>query len=45
LVKDALNVAFDAWTALALVTFQSEDHSGSAGGAAREAPARVFKDR
>jgi enoyl-CoA hydratase len=26
LVKDALNVAFDASTALALVTFQSEDH-------------------
>ena len=26
LVKDALNVAFDASTALALVTFQSEGH-------------------
>jgi enoyl-CoA hydratase len=25
-VKDALNVAFDASTALALVTFQSENH-------------------
>jgi hypothetical protein len=26
LVKDALNVAFDASTARALVTFQSDDH-------------------
>ena len=26
LVKDALNVAFDASTALELVTFRSEDH-------------------
>ena len=26
LVKDALNVAFDAATALELVTFQSDDH-------------------
>jgi len=29
LVKDALNVAFDASTALELVTFQSADHQGA----------------
>jgi enoyl-CoA hydratase len=43
LVKDALNVAFDAWTALALVTFQSEDHQ-EALVALREKRLPVFKD-
>ncbi len=37
LVKDALNVAFDASTALELVTFQSEDH--------REAMAAIAEKR
>jgi enoyl-CoA hydratase len=41
LVKDALNVAFDASTVLALVTFQSEDHQEALAAAAREAPARL----
>jgi enoyl-CoA hydratase len=40
LVKDALNVAFDASTALELVTFQSEDHRGARGDH-REAAAGV----
>jgi enoyl-CoA hydratase/carnithine racemase len=44
LVKDALNVAFDASTALALVTFQSEDHQ-EALAALREKRLPVFKDR
>jgi enoyl-CoA hydratase len=44
LVKDALNVAFDASTALALVTFQSEDHQ-EALVTLREKRLPVFKDR
>jgi enoyl-CoA hydratase len=44
LVKDALNVAFDASTALALVTFQREDHQ-EALAALREKRLPVFKDR
>jgi enoyl-CoA hydratase len=44
LVKDALNVAFDASTALELVTFQSEDHQ-EALAALREKRAPVFKGR
>ena len=44
LVKDALNVAFDASTALELVTFQSEDHQ-EALAALREKRPPVFKDR
>lgn len=42
-VKDALNVTFDASTALALVTFQSEDHQ-EALVALREKRLPVFKD-
>lgn len=42
-VKDALNVTFDASTALALVTFQSEDHR-EALVALREKRLPVFKD-
>jgi enoyl-CoA hydratase len=37
LVKDALNVAFDASTALEIVTFQSDDH--------REALAAIAEKR
>jgi enoyl-CoA hydratase/carnithine racemase len=44
LVKDALNVAFDASTALELVTFQSEDHQ-EALAAIREKRPPVFKGR
>jgi enoyl-CoA hydratase len=44
LVKDALNVAFDAATALELVTFQSEDHQ-EALAALREKRPPVFKGR
>ncbi len=44
LVKDALNVAFDASTALELVTFHSEDHQ-EALAAIREKRAPVFKGR
>ena len=44
LVKDALNVAFDASTALELVTFQSEDHQ-EALAALREKRAPSFKGR
>jgi len=44
LVKDALNVAFDASTALELVTFRSEDHQ-EALAAIREKRAPVFKGR
>jgi enoyl-CoA hydratase/carnithine racemase len=44
LVKDALNVAFDASTALELVTFQSEDHQ-EALAALREKRPPVFKGR
>jgi enoyl-CoA hydratase len=44
LVKDALNVAFEASTALALVTFQSENHQ-EALAALREKRLPVFKDR
>ena len=43
-VKDAVNVAFDASTALALVTFQSENHQ-EALAALREKRLPVFKDR
>jgi enoyl-CoA hydratase len=43
-MKDAFNVAFDASTALALVTFQSKDrHEALA--ALREKRLPVFKDR
>jgi enoyl-CoA hydratase len=44
LVKDALNVAFDASTALELVTFRSEDHA-EALAALREKRPPVFKGR
>src|SRR5262249_15172666 len=44
LIKDALNVAFDASTALELVTFQSEDHQ-EALAALREKRAPSFKGR
>lgn len=44
LVKDALNVAFDASTALELVTFQSDDHV-EALAALREKRPPVFKGR
>jgi 2-(1,2-epoxy-1,2-dihydrophenyl)acetyl-CoA isomerase len=44
LVKDALNVAFDASTALELVTFQSEDHQ-EALAALREKRPPVYKGR
>ena len=44
LIKDALNVAFDASTALELVTFQSEDHQ-EALTALREKRAPSFKGR
>lgn len=44
LVKDALNVAFDASTALELVTFRSEDHA-EALAAIREKRAPVFRGR
>jgi enoyl-CoA hydratase len=44
LVKDALNVAFDASTALELVTFQSEDHQ-EALAAIRDKRPPVFKGR
>ena len=43
-VKDAFNVAFDASTTLALVTFQSEDHQ-EALAALREKRPPVFKGR
>jgi enoyl-CoA hydratase len=44
LVKDALNVAFDASTALELVTFQSEDHQ-EALAAIHDKRAPAFKGR
>jgi len=44
LVKDALNVAFDASTALELVTFQSEDHREALAALAEKRPP-VFKGR
>jgi len=44
LVKDALNVAFDASTALELLTFRSEDHQ-EALAALREKRPPVFKGR
>jgi len=44
LVKDALNLAFDASTALELLTFQSEDHQ-EALAAIREKRPPVFKGR
>ncbi len=44
LVKDALNVGFDASTALELVTFRSEDHA-EALAALREKRPPVFKGR
>jgi len=44
LVKDALNVAFDASTALELVTFRSEDHQ-EALAALREKRPPTFKGR
>jgi hypothetical protein len=44
LVKDALNVAFHASTALALVTFQSEDHQETLA-VLREKRRPVLKDR
>jgi enoyl-CoA hydratase len=44
LIKDALNVAFDASTALELVTFQSEDHQ-EALAALREKRTPSFKGR
>ena len=44
LVKEALNVAFDASTALELVTFRSEDHA-EALAALREKRPPVFKGR
>ena len=44
LVKDAVNIAFDASTALELVTFQSEDHR-EALAALREKRPPVFKGR
>jgi enoyl-CoA hydratase len=44
LVKDALNVAFDASTALELVTFRSEDHA-EALAALREKRPPTFKGR
>jgi enoyl-CoA hydratase len=44
LVKDALNTAFDAATALEIVTFQSEDHR-EALAALREKRTPVFRGR
>jgi enoyl-CoA hydratase len=44
LVKDALNVAFDASTALELVTFHSEDHREALAALAEKRPP-VFKGR
>ncbi|HYC55654.1 MAG TPA: enoyl-CoA hydratase-related protein [Candidatus Binatia bacterium] len=44
LVKDALNIAFDASTALEIVTFQSEDHQ-EALAAMREKRPPVFRGR
>jgi len=44
LVKDALNIAFDASTALELVTFQSEDHREALAAIAEKRPPR-FKGR
>jgi enoyl-CoA hydratase len=44
LVKDALNTAFDAATALEIVTFQSDDHR-EALAALREKRTPVFKGR
>lgn len=43
-VKDALNIAFDASTALEIVTFQSDDH-GEALAAIREKRKPVFQGR
>jgi len=40
LVKDALNVAFDASTALEIVTFQSEDHREALAAIAEKRPPR-----
>ena len=40
LVKDALNVAFDAATALEIVTLQSEDHREALAAIAEKRPPR-----